>query len=266
MKNFLVANLSSKNTTKHKDIKLMLKAQIENSLELGWTTKNIILLTNFTFEYMGVKANKEDIYDKCLTGSKMFGIKWLFDNNLVNDVIWSHDLDAWQNTEFKAPDFKDVGITCYSTTKYNGGSIFWRKTAKDIVYKITEKIIKNTEEKEEPTLNKILKSNKYNHRVTNINNTFNVGCSGYIIRWQRSIKPICVCHFHPNNNTAWETHALDRNGLDEKGIDDRLEKLIKRYYPKLATKLSEKGKKAQQERKERRLKGLEIKPRKDKKK
>lgn len=252
MKNFMVANLT-KGRYKSDCIKLLIDAQIENSLQLGWELKDIILLANFDYEFMKVKSINDKLNSSCFTGSKMFGMKYLFDNNMIDDVIWAHDLDAWQNVSFYCPEFKDVGIACYSNPKYNGGSVFWRKSSKDIVYKIVEEIENNKANKEEPILNKILKSKKYKDRVTNVNNSFNVGCSGYVKRWNRSIKPIRVCHFHPYNNIAWETHALDRNGLDTKGISGRLEHLLRKYYPNLATELSKKGKAAHKERKATRL-------------
>ena len=250
MKNFLIANKSKNNRYKFENIDILIKAQIENSLELGWKVEDIILLSNFDYEFMNVKSINTSLNKNCLTGSKMFGMKYLFDNNMVDDVIWAHDLDAWQNVPFYCPEFKDVGITCYSTSKYNGGSIFWKKSAKDIVDKILDEINSNEENKEEPTLNKILKSREYKKRVTNVNNTFNVGCSGYVKRWGRSVKPIRVCHFHPYNSTAWETHGLDRNNIGQKGVTDRLEKVLRKYYPDLAKELSKKGKIAQIERKE----------------
>lgn len=254
MKNFIIANESHKSRYKFEKIDLLLKAQIENSLDVGWQIKDIILLANFDYEFMGVKSTNISLNKKCLTGSKMFGMKYLFDNDLVDDVIWAHDLDAWQNVSFSCPKFKEVGITTYSNPKYNGGSIFWKASAKDIVYKIIDEINNNKENKEEPTLNRILKSKEYKNRVTNVNNTFNVGCSGYVKRWDRSIKPIRVCHFHPYNNIAWETHALDRNGLDVVGVSNRLENILRKYYPDLATELCKDGKIAQKERKENRLK------------
>jgi hypothetical protein len=253
MKNFIIANESNKSRYKFEKIDILLKAQIENSLDLGWQINDIILLANFDYEFMGVKSTNISLNKECLTGSKMFGMKYLFDNNMIDDIIWAHDLDAWQNVSFSCPEFKEVGITTYSTSKYNGGSIFWKESARDIVEKIIEEININKENKEEPTLNKILKSKEYKNRVTNVNNTFNVGCSGYVKRWNRSVKPIRVCHFHPYNKTAWETHGLDRNGLDVIGVSDRLENILRKYYPDLAQELSQTGKIAQKERKEKRL-------------
>ena len=252
MKNFIVAN-KTKGRYNNSAIKKMIKAQIENSIELGWKSKDIILLSNFDCNFMNVKSIQTKLNDTCFTGSKIFGMKYLFDNNLIDDIIWAHDLDAWQNVPFYCPDFKEVGIACYSTSKYNGGSIFWKASAQDIVNKIVEEININKQNKEEPTLNKILKSYQYKKRVTKLNNTFNVGCSGYVKRWHRSLKPIRVCHFHPYNSIAWETHALDRNGLDVKGVSIRLEKILRKYYPNLATQLTREGEMAQQERKKIRL-------------
>jgi len=253
MKNFIVANLTRSRRYNYENLDLLLRSQIENSIELGWSVDDIILLSNFNYDFMGVRSIKVDLNKFCFTGSKVFGMKFLFKYGLVNDVIWSHDLDAWQNVFFKCPDFKDVGIACYSNSKFNGGSIFWRKKGEDILDDITEVIEKDKYNKEEPTLNKVLKSNKYKKRVTILNNTFNVGCSGYAKRWNRSMKPIHVCHFHPYNRTAWETHALDRNGLDTKGISDRLENLLRKYFGGLATELSHDGKASQKEKREKRL-------------
>jgi len=165
MKNFMVANLT-RGRYKVDNIQLLIKAQIDNSLKLDWRQEDIILLTNFDFEFMGVKAINDKLNSSCFTGSKMFGMKYLFDNNLIDENIWAHDLDAWQNVPFFCPEFEDVGIACYSTSKYNGGSIFWSPSSKDIVNKIVDEINNKEEQKEEPTLNRILKCIEYKNRVT----------------------------------------------------------------------------------------------------
>lgn len=266
MKNFMVVNLTDNRRCGFDRLELLMKAQIANSLELGWNISDIILLANFDYEYMGVRTIKTELNKICFTGSKIFGMKYLFDNDMVGDeIIWSHDLDAWQNVWFEAPAIKDAGITCYSNSKFNGGSIFWKKKGRDIAQSVVDEIEANRLIKEEPTINKVLKSKKYKDRVTIVNRSFNVGCSGYVKRWNDSIKPLRVCHFHPDNKIAWETHVLDRNGLDVKGITSRLENLIRKYYSDLATELCKKGKIAQKERKERRLQGLPSKPKKEEK-
>jgi len=249
MKNLLTANCRDDGHSRYSKEKfiVLLKAQIENSLDLGWKSKDIIILANFEFEFMGVKAIVIPLNDFCFTGSKIFSVKWLFENTEINDVIWSRDCDTWQNMYFKCPKIRDVGIATYSTKKLNGGSIFWNIKSKDIIDKICEEIVKNKEKREEPTLNKILKSDVYKKRVKVVNSTFNLGCSGYVPRYQRSEKPVKVVHFHPYNITAWETHTLDRNGLGEIAVSRRLERLLRKYYISLPIKLSNKGERRRKE-------------------
>jgi len=258
MKNFMVANLSGKGRYNKQRLKKIVKAQIANSLDLGWSIDDIILLTNFDFEYRGVVGQKIPLNEFCWTGSKMFGIKYLFDHKLTDDVVWSRDLDLWQNVHFDCPEFKDVGACYYSRPKFNGGSIFWKPSAIDIINRVIERLTNEQAKKEEPILNEIFKSGEFSDRITVLNYTYNVGCSGYYERYTRSIKPVKACHFHPYNRIAWETHCLDRNGLGEKGISDRLEKIIREYYPEVAAEISEEGRLRSIEKKEiRKQKGLE---------
>lgn len=238
MKNLMVANIHNESKWNGDSITLMLKAQIENSLEVGWKPDDMCVITNFDFEYQGVVGQKTDLNEHCFTGSKMFGVQWAIKNK-IDDVFWAHDLDCWQGVWFDCPEFKDVGAAEYSLPKFNGGSIFWRGSAKDIVEEVIRQITKEKATKEEPTLNLVLKNSKYKNRVTVLNTTYNLGCSGFVVRYNRAIKPIRVSHFHPTNRIAWETHALDRNQLGHKSISNRLEKLIRRFYPDIATQLSE---------------------------
>jgi len=191
---------------------------------------------------MGIKAEViKKLNAFCLSGSKMWGIQFLFDNDRVDDVIYAGDLDCWQNVWFDCPVFDgDVGVCVYSNPKFNGGSVFWKPESKDIVDKVVEVLTEEKAKSEEPTLNKIFKSEKYKDRISILNSTFNVGCSGFAPRYERSIKPIRVCHFHPNNSVAWEIFAHDRDGIGEIAVTIRLERLLRKYYPDLATELRDK--------------------------
>ncbi len=236
----MVANWTGKVTARYSPEKMdtLLKAQIENALAVGWEPENIIFLSNFEFEFMGIKAEVIPMNTFCLSGSKMFALKWLYDQGRVKETTWSLDLDCWQNVWFDRPEFDtDVGCSTYSNPKFNGGSIFWTPDAGDIVDEVVARITSGEEPKEEPTLNKVFKSKEYKDRVTVLNYSYNVGCSGFIPRFEKSLKPIRVCHFHPPNNVAWEIHALDRTGIGQIPITIRLERLLRKYYPNLATKL-----------------------------
>jgi len=261
MKKLMVANKQKTSKSRYffERMETMLQAQIDNMLELGWRTEDIILLTNFDFEFMGIKAEIIKLNNFCLTGSKMWALKWLFDNDRVDDIIFSSDLDCWQNCWFDCPEFEtDVGACQYSNPKFNGGSIFWRPNSRDIVNEIVEVLTKEKAKSEEPTLNKIFKSEKYKDRISILNSTFNTGCSGFAPRYERSIKPVRVCHFHPNNSVAWEIFAHDRDGIGEIAVTIRLERLLRRYYSDLATELRDKSvpekKRKEREEKERKRK------------
>lgn len=263
MKNLTVANFIKENKKYTFDsLFTLVRAQIENSLEVGWKREDIIVLSNVEFEHLGVKTTVVQLNDFCYTGSKIFAVSWCFKNG-VEDVIWARDLDTWQNVWFDCPDFADIGVTHYSRPKINGGSAFWKLSAIDIINNVIELLEKNKEKREEPTLNRVLKN--YDGRVTVLNSTLNIGCSGYVPRYERSEKPIKVVHMHPTNSIAWETHALDRSGVGI-SISSRLEQLIRRYYPNLAVELSDKGKIRREEKILERLKNAEKKEKRNEKK
>ncbi|NDG53596.1 MAG: hypothetical protein EBY39_11330 [Flavobacteriia bacterium] len=247
MKNVMVANLRNKNKKKYDSERLLtlIKAQVDNSLQFGWTPEDIILLTNFEFSYMGVKAVPIKLNNFCFTGSKVFGVKWLMDHTEYEGPFWCHDLDAWQNAPISCPDFKDAGFAPYSRPKINGGVQFWKHSGHDILNSIVEELIKNSAAREEPTLDKYCLKNK---RVTILNSMYNVGCSGFLPRYIRSDEhPVKVCHFHPDNRIAWQTHVLDRNATGIKSVTPELEAMVRKYYPNLQTELDREGKNRQQE-------------------
>jgi hypothetical protein len=223
----------------------LLCAQVENSLECGWKPSDIILIANFDCEFKGIKAQKYILNNFCFTGSKMFALQHLIERwGFDEEVIWMHDLDCWQNQWFACPEIRDVGICEYSEPKFNGGSVFWRRSAHDIVDQVVAILRDEKASREEPTLNRILKNKTYMGRLTVLNPAFNVGCSGFVERYERAVKPIHVCHLHPTNRIAWETHVLDRNGCGYRSVGSRLEALLRRYYS-LATELSVEGKEKQ---------------------
>lgn len=239
MKNILVVNYPE-NPQKHANLELMLRAQLLNSERLGWFSSDVIVITN---KHHGLKWGEEvncDLNNTCLTGSKVFGLQFLLDRTNLDEVFWLHDLDAWQNVAFEAPEFKDAGFATYSRPRINGGSQFWKRSGKDILDEICRRIVKSSATKEEPTIQGICRNNE---RVTILNNSFNVGCSGFVERFERAEKPIKVCHLHPNNRIAWQTHRLDRNGFGYVSISKGLEEVLRSFF-NLPIELDEEGSRA----------------------
>lgn len=236
MKNVIVANFPEKQSSRSKQLELMVEAQIYNSKSFGWESKDIVLVTNRDLDY-DVAVFNADLNKFCLTGSKVFALKWLFDNTIMAGPFWLHDLDAWQSCKFECPEFKDAGFCNYSRPKINGGSQFWKRSGEDILNKIVSTIINSKSKKEEPVIQDVCRNMD---RVTILNNRYNVGCSGFSERVKRSEKPIAVCHLHPYNRIAWQTHRLDRDGLGLVSVSPQLEENLRKFF-KLPTSLDEEG-------------------------
>ena len=127
--------------------KVSIKIQIDNSLELGWKKEDIVLATNFHYEYKGIKSIivKDEHY--CTfrpTATKINIILELFERGLItNDLHWFHDLDMYQLEPITEEEIglidEDMGVTDYGKIdKFNTGTIFFKPSARDIFEKIKE--------------------------------------------------------------------------------------------------------------------------------
>lgn len=232
MKNLLVANYRPKARISEPLLRTLIAAQIENSLALGWRGDDIVLVTNLDIA-APVRVVRSDLNDFCLTGSKMFALHHLFEIGLIREpgeVWWAHDLDAWQNHSFDPPAIADIGLAEYSTPKFNGGSVFLRPTARDIVAAVVIAILQSRDQKEEPAINRVLRSPLRAHRVTTLDSTYNVGCSAFAIRYARSTQPILVSHFNPAGGISWRTHVDGINRLGVSSVSPRLLELLIRHF------------------------------------
>lgn len=227
MKNLVVANLQPDGKTGEAALRRYVDAQIENSLALGWKQEDLVVVTNMDCDQQ-VTVIRAELNQSCLTGSKMFALDQLFALGLIagGEVWWAHDLDAWQNYWFEPPTFADIALAEYSTPRFNGGSVFLRSSARDLIETITTNIRETRAQKEEPAINRVLRAPQNFPRVTTLNSTYNVGCSAYAVRHQRSEKPILVSHFNPAKRGAWRTHVLGDAHVAEGSVCARLHQLL----------------------------------------
>lgn len=239
LKNAMVANHIPSSRYSRNSLETLLRAQIANSLELGWKPEDILLVTNFSFAFAGVEAAKIELDGHCPRGSKMFAVQHLLRERASDEtVLWSHDLDCWQNVWFSAPQFADVGACEYSRPTFNGGSVFWRRAGLDIADEVVRRLRDDRASCEEPTMNAVFKHDRFRRRVTILNSTYNVGCSGFKERLFRSEKPVRASHFRPTNRLAWATHVLNRHSLEQRSASARLESLLRRWFPGLPSELA----------------------------
>ena len=235
MKNLLVYLNPRKDFGKEHGI--LAKIQIDNSLELGWKVEDIILITNFPFEYRGVKALEIDDKYFCTAhdrASKITAILYLFDKGMVNELFWFHDLDAFQLLPIEESELgltKDAGFTDYGwSPKWNTGSFFFTPNSRDIFELINKKVYEHTTT-EEIALMMLEKDNTegINDRYERLNITYNLGIKKIGKNYTEAIKPLKIIHFHPIKQRHLDLFLHGKNELKMVLIPDRLIKIFEKY-------------------------------------
>lgn len=134
------------------DEKKVVRVHIDNSLDLGWKRGDILLVTNFPYQYNGIKSlivGDENYTPVNPTNSKINTLADVFTVHTIVDLIrkrligdeiyWYHDLDVFQNEVITESEMEeelgkaDLGLTDKGRMpKWNGGSLFFRESAVDI--------------------------------------------------------------------------------------------------------------------------------------
>jgi hypothetical protein len=223
----------------------LIKIQIENSLALGWKIEDILLFTNFDFEYGTVKSivlKDVEFFNRKPQASKINAIVKLFEDKIIKEaeLYWFHDIDAFQLEPISEDELElteaeaDMGLTDYgSWTRWNTGSVFFKKASEDIFGQIkTVMYQKNIDE--EKALGFITETNpNINQRVKKLNKTYNFTPFNIRSCYQKSTKPLKVVHFHPNGRLRRLGYKrtldiyLGDNSLGRSLLTDRLIKIFK---------------------------------------
>ena len=193
-----------------KDYESLVKIQIDNANLLGWKSEDVMLVTNFPYEYGGIKAI--EVPDSCYfahrkRGSKLTTICYMFDNGLIADECWFHDFDAHQLQPFAEgePDLegKDAGFTTYGLGDYlvywNSGSFFFKPATRDI-FNWMKHVMYRYNCNDEQALNILTRRNEnnINSRYKMLNCTYNLcRLRNTVDTYNIAVKPIRVLHFHP---------------------------------------------------------------------
>jgi len=209
MKNLMIYINPSKEFTK--DYAGLVKVQIDNSLRT-WDRKDILLVTNFPYSYEGVNATvvPDDLF--CThhkRASKINVICYMIDNQMIDDVCWFHDFDAYQVNAFPENILgnKDAAFTDYGfDAMWNTGSFFFNSKAKD-VFELIRQTMNAKVLNEERALNRLTSRNinNINGRYVKLNNTYNLGrMHDNELTFGKADKPIKVFHFHPKMTQLYE--------------------------------------------------------------
>jgi len=215
----------------NKENEELTKMHIDNSLELGWEVKDIIVATNFPWEYRGVKTYI--VPDECFYGKNNFYrstkipvIKQLFKDGFVNELFWFHDNDAFQLIPFDEKSIVDemdgavMGITDHGwCKKWNAGSFFFTPES-EIIFTVTLEWMNYKNIDEQDALQDLIDTGKV-YRTRNLNITYNFSIYYHVYTIPKMRKPMLVAHFHP--------HKQRHLNLYTPLIPERLIKLFKNY-------------------------------------
>jgi len=200
---------------------ILVKIQIDNSLRLGWKREDIILVTNFKWEYNGVKSIVLHVNNFCKfspTASKINAIITLFEKGLIeNELYWFHDTDAFELEKITEEEIGlengMIGITDYGITRVNQnvnrrwstGTIFFNNGSKEFFEWVRTAVYKYRRN-EEIALLALTRHNKYHikDKMKKINITYNMATRKRDIlkTYEIANKPLKVLHFHPFDKRA----------------------------------------------------------------
>lgn len=207
------------------------KIQIDNSLELGWDRGDIMLYTNFPYEYNDVRATVvPDIYQHFMVhaANKVPVIAWLIEKGLPDDTYWCHDFDAFQLIDF------EFETEFFSLSKYGYkdewmcASFFFRPSGLFELWTEEMKTRKRTRP-EEKTLKRMVENGQVVPEELDVSYNLN---PKYLHRTYK--EPPIIIHFHPNYKDETMSHrGLDimkgKNKLNKQIITDRLLDIFKKH-------------------------------------
>jgi hypothetical protein len=234
MKNVLVYITPNKCFDKERE--LLARIQIDNSLELGWKPEDILIVTNYDYEYNGVKSVYADVSNFCASRPRSIKtsiVPYLIDHGIVKpgEIYWDHDFDAYQMSpitdEELGLDGFDGGLTDYGwRPRWCMGSYFFKDTAKDVFQKARDIVFKDIED--ETAFVELTQDPKIAKRFKRMNITYNFGMRNVEINWKIATQPIRVVHFHPWYRwvNTLDIFMYGKNPLGFPILNDRLKKLL----------------------------------------
>ncbi|MCK9371417.1 hypothetical protein M0R04_15995 [Candidatus Dojkabacteria bacterium] len=219
--------------------KVLAKIQIDNSLDLGWTREDIVLITNFEYEYNDVKAivmNEVKFCDHCPQASKINTIVNMFKLDIIkpNKLWWLHDFDAFQLEPITEEELEistvDMALTDYGRLpRWNTGLVFFRHSARDIMEMIQDLVYKSVTD-EERALNVITRDiPAINSRIKKLNITYNLAIRNIKSTYKMATKPLKVIHFHPiwPDKQLLDVFMYGKNKINTVLMNERLIKIFK---------------------------------------
>jgi hypothetical protein len=239
---------------------IMIKIQLDNLLNLGWKKEDIILATNFPYEYNGIKSLVVSDYnycDFCHTFTLVNVILELFNRKIIkdNELYWYHDEDAYQLLGISESEL-DLGKADMAMVykgikeKWDAGSIFFKKSAEDI-FRYLREIAYKYEINEEYALIALYTNNllwitdmecvartkvvplytpakrmEGRIKTLNLRYMFSADCIDY---YNLAIKPLKVVHFTFTDDLYFDSAMYGKNSLKKPLMTERLIKIFQKH-------------------------------------
>ncbi len=244
MKNLLIYTSPKKMFSQEDSV--LAKIQIDNSLDLGWKKEDILLVTNFPYEYNGIQALViEDgvYYDFDLAASKLPVVIYLINQGVIEQkqLYWCHDFDAYELNRIEEAELGlenfDLGLVHYFyKPEWHLGSFFFRSSAKDILELLDQMILAkpHLSRNNEKTLTKLIENNAIDtKRYKRMNTTYSIMKRCLTTVYNEATKPVKVLHFRPSDpkdaqmpDTALNMFMYGKNRLKIPLLSDRLIKIF----------------------------------------
>lgn len=170
--------------------------QIDNALRY-WDKEDLLFVTNFPFEYRGVKSWQVpgEMYCKHNPLSSKINVVVHLLEQWLSDLTWYHDMEAWQIAPLDLQLEREVGLTDYGwRPNWNLGSFFFYPTSIDMFRRMRD-MMNDTKMPDEWVLKRV--AEHFPHRIQRLNVTYNFGKRKREENLERADKPIRVVHFHP---------------------------------------------------------------------
>jgi hypothetical protein len=239
-----------------KETETLVKIQIDNSIDIGWRIEDIVLVTNFPYEYRGVKAIEVpgDLYCEHSSGtpSKINVIVYMFEHGMIEDAVYFfHDFDAFELVKITQGEIGivpgQIALTDYGyvrgrdfiLSRWSTGCLFFDKDSRD-VFEMIKTAVYKYQANEEVSLLALTRHNKHGicDRIKKLNISYNLATRRRNISLclRDAVKPLRVLHFHPYDvritsygHTNVEVCLRGKNETGIPLVPDRLLKIFNNY-------------------------------------
>lgn len=216
-------------------VRRLLDLQVDNSLDLGWSAAEILLLTSFPYERRGVAAVELAPAARPKTARltsfhKTRAILRALELVPAGEPIWYHDADAFQLVPITANPSRRILAFCLYTTRermlVQGGSLFFADAARPLFEEVLDRLVNHGCRKDEFALTDLTRLARFGGWFEALDYSYNLGSTDFELRYQLADKPIKVVHFHLDRPQHRALFLGGRNGLGAAPVDERFRSLM----------------------------------------